>query len=170
MRKIALFLSISIIANVSLFSNVLAGQKFAFVDLKKIEEESAVAKDLREYLTKKQAKLEVEVKKEKEKAQLKISEFQKNAGKSNSAKQEKLQKELIEIDNLLQEKVKDLENIKNSALEKVNEKIRSASENIAEKKGYSAVFTTNAALYHDKSDDITDDVISKLSKETINFE
>jgi Skp family chaperone for outer membrane proteins len=155
------------------FGSVFA--KFAVVNIKKIEDESTVAKFLKEELQKASKSLDEDISIAREKMEKKVAELQKIAPTLSPDAVEKrksdLQKEFVGIESELQEKESAMQEARMLALEEMNAKIKQIAEKIAKEKSFEAVFPDNVMIYYSLENDITKDIIQILNKEmkTVNF-
>ena len=145
--------------------------KFAVIDMKRIEEESLVAKDLKEKMMKASKELENTVQTSKEKIEKKVADLQKIAStlspENVEKKRNELQKEFMSIEASIQQKDAELQEKRIAALEEINSKIKEVSAKIAKQKSIEIIFTNTLVVYYDEKTevDITKDVISMLNKE-----
>jgi Skp family chaperone for outer membrane proteins len=150
-------------------SPALAFGKLAFIDIKRIESEAIVTKNLKKSFEDAGAKLDKEVEKERAQFEKKVEQFKKAAAtltnEANDKKQLELQAEAKKIELKLQSKATSIEEAKRNALDKINEKIKVIAEKISAKEGYEAVLTSTFVIYYPTSADITKSVISNLDKE-----
>lgn len=148
---------------------------FAVIDIKKIEEDALVAKDLQKKIDEATQNLEKTILSEKERMEKKVADIQKIASTLSMEAQEKkrveLQKEVMEIETSLQQRDREIQEARIKALETINDKVKQISIKISKDKGYNAVLTSAFLVYYPASIDITKEVIESLNKEMkiVNF-
>lgn len=150
--------------------------KFAIVDIKQIEDEAVVTKNLKNQIAKAGEVLEKEVTDARAEMEKKVADLQKAASTLSSEAVEKrkgdLQKEFMAIEGSLQEHDAAIQEARTKALETINQKVKDIAKKIAEKRDYEAVFASTFIIYYPSALDITKDVINELNSEmkTVAFE
>ena len=145
--------------------------KIAVIDMRKIEDESLVAKDLKEKIIKASKELENTVQVAKNKIDMKVADLQKIAPtispESVEKKRNEIQKEFLSIESSIQQRDAELQEKRISALEEINDKIKLVSAKIAKQKNIDLVLVNTLIVYYNDSGDIdiTKDVITELNKE-----
>lgn len=157
-----------------MFNSVFA--KIAVVDIKQIEEDAIVTKNLKSQIMKAAEELEKEVTTARADMEKKVSDLQKAASTLSAEAVEKrrneLQKEFLAVEGKLQEHDASIQEARMKALETINQKVKDIAKKLAEKREYEAVFASTFMIYYPSAIDITKDVINELNSEmkTVPFE
>ena len=140
---------------------------FGVVDMKQIEEKSAVTKKLKEDVTKINAKMEKDAEEIKKYVEGRVKKLETAASTLSREKIEKergdLEKEVMELQTIFREREIAVEEAKIKALDEINEQIKAISKSLAEKKNFTVVLPSNLTVYYNASSDITAEVLTELN-------
>ena len=164
------FVSVFVVSG-SLFCSTVCAKDFKIgvFQSKKLETEVKAIAEVKTKISDKQKELSKKVESEKLKMEKKISTLKSGKNAPTQKDQEKIGMEVREIEIYIQSEAKKIQDFQISLAEKIDEKIREESENIAKKNGYSMIVSDSVAVYHDSSFDVTDELVDSLNKKYQSF-